>query len=65
MKTLLTEACEKITKEDWEKVVEKTRNLIASDFERDVRIDNIIDNEIIIYVSDDSSDSDTSNDESD
>ncbi|CAB3240473.1 unnamed protein product [Arctia plantaginis] len=55
MMTLLKEACDKITKEDWAKVVEKTRKIIKEDYDRDVNIDNIIENEIIIYTGDDSS----------
>ena len=39
--TLLNEACAKITKEDWAKVVEKTRKIIKEDYDRDVNIDNI------------------------
>lgn len=63
--TLLKEACANITKEDWAKVVQKTRKIIKDDFDRDVHIDNMIDNEIIIYTGDDSStDMDSSSDES-
>lgn len=49
---LLKDACSKITKEDWVKVVEKTRKLITEDYERDIRVDTIIDNEIVIQVTD-------------
>lgn len=55
MMTLLNEACAKITKEDWAKVVEKTRKIIKEDYDRDVHIDNIFENEIIINTGDDSS----------
>lgn len=48
--TLLKEACTKVTKEDWRKVVEKTKKLIKEDFDRDVNIDNIIENELIIWA---------------
>lgn len=67
MLILLHEACEKITKEDWAKVVEKTRKIIKEDYERDVNIDNLIENEIIINTGDDSStdDFDSSSEESD
>lgn len=43
------------------KVVEKTKKIISQDFERDVRIDNIIENELIISLSADSSDEDDNN----
>ncbi|CAG9090741.1 unnamed protein product [Plutella xylostella] len=63
MMGLLKEACAKITKEDWAKVVQRTKNLIKADFDRDINIDNMIDNEIIIYTGDDSS-TDYASDES-
>lgn len=47
---LLKEACSKVTKEDWVKVVEKTKKLIVEDYERDIRVDSIIENEIVIQV---------------
>lgn len=68
MLKLLEEACEHVTKGDWEKVVNRTVKLIREDYERDVKIDNIIENEhIIINVCDDSSDDseNSSMDESD
>lgn len=60
--TLLQTACAEVTTEDWRKVVEKTKKIILQDFERDVRIDNIIENELIISLSADSSDEDSSSD---
>lgn len=63
MMGLLKEACANITNEDWAKVVQKTKNIIKADFDRDVNIDNMIDNEIIIYTGADSS-TDSSSDES-
>ncbi|KOB65792.1 Uncharacterized protein OBRU01_10272 [Operophtera brumata] len=35
MMTLLKTACAEVTTEDWRKVVEKTKNIILQDFERD------------------------------
>lgn len=64
MMTLLQTACAEVTTEDWRKVVEKTKKIILQDFERDVRIDNIIENELIISLSADSSDEDSSSDSS-
>lgn len=58
MLTLLKNACDSVSVEDWKKVVEKTKKIIESDFERDITIDNIIENELIISVSADSSDDD-------
>ncbi|XP_045510352.1 uncharacterized protein LOC123705560 [Colias croceus] len=58
MMTLLETACAEITKEDWKKVVEKTKKIILHDFERDVRIDNVIENELIISLRANSSDED-------
>ncbi|CAH2227263.1 jg2118, partial [Pararge aegeria aegeria] len=59
MMTLLKEACASIKKEDWVKVVKKTRKIIKEDYNRDVNIDNVIENEIIIFTGDDSSSSDS------
>lgn len=56
MLKLLEEACEHVTKGDWEKVVNRTVKLIREDYERDVKIDNILENDLIINVGDDSSD---------
>ncbi|CAH2238480.1 jg14089 [Pararge aegeria aegeria] len=58
MMTFLKEACASVKKEDWVKVVEKTRKIIKEDYDRDVNIDNFIENEIIIFTGDDSSSSD-------
>ncbi|CAK1583365.1 unnamed protein product [Parnassius mnemosyne] len=52
MMGLLKDACSKITKEDWVEVVEKTRKLITEDYECDIRVDTIIENEIVIQVTD-------------
>ncbi|CAK1594607.1 unnamed protein product [Parnassius mnemosyne] len=52
MMGLLKDPCSKITKEDWVKVVEKTRILITEHYERDIRVDTIIENEIVIQVTD-------------
>ncbi|KAI5640202.1 DDE superfamily endonuclease domain-containing protein [Phthorimaea operculella] len=60
MMELLIEACSKVTKDDWANVVKHTKKIIDQDFERDVRIDNCLDNEIIIRLSEDSSDSEES-----
>lgn len=64
MMVLLKEACEKVSRDDWAKVVEKTKNLILEDFDRDIRIDSIIDNNIIIHVGEDDDEDTTSSSES-
>lgn len=58
MMGLLKEGCKNVTGDDWKKVVEKTKNLILHDWVRDIRIDCIIDSQIIIHVSDESDDDD-------
>lgn len=64
MMTLLKEACGKVTRDDWAKVVEKTKNLIVEHFDRDIRIDSVIDNNIIIHVGEDDDEDTTSSSES-
>ncbi|XP_026333416.1 uncharacterized protein LOC113240350 [Hyposmocoma kahamanoa] len=67
MLKILEEACEHVTTGDWEQVVNRTVKLIREDYERDVKIDNILENDLIINVFDDSSDDseNSSMDESD
>lgn len=50
---LLKEACATITVEDWIKVVERTRKIIKEDYDRNVNIDYILENEMIIFTCDD------------
>lgn len=56
MLTLLHEACVHVNADDWKKVVEKTKNVIQKDWERDIQFDNICDQELIINLQDCSSD---------
>ncbi|XP_026491681.2 uncharacterized protein LOC113397506 [Vanessa tameamea] len=60
MLKILEKACEHVTKEEWEKVVNRTIKLIKDDYEINVKIDNILEKELIINVSDDSSESESS-----
>lgn len=62
--TLLKEACEEVTRDGWAKVVEKTKNLILENFDRDIRIDSGIDNNIIIHAGEDDDADTTSSSES-
>ena len=55
MLTLLHEACDHVKGDDWKKVVERTKNIIQQDWERDIRFDNISDQELIINLQDCSS----------
>lgn len=64
--TLLKEACGEVIRDDWAKVVEKTKNLIVEHFDRDLRIDSVIDNNIIIiHVGEGDDEDTTSSSESD
>ncbi|OWR40672.1 putative Y54G2A.42 [Danaus plexippus plexippus] len=51
MKTILKKSCEKVTKDDWMKVVQETKTIMFDDFDRDIRIDTMIDNNMVIHVS--------------
>jgi hypothetical protein len=57
---LLQEAIVNVQPEDWSKVVNKTKNDIMSDWDRDIHIDNILDSSLIITLS--TSDSESSDD---
>ncbi|CAH2097945.1 unnamed protein product [Euphydryas editha] len=56
MMQLLNNACNEVTPENWASVVERTRKIIMSDWDRDVTIDSIKEQELIIHVTEDSSD---------
>ncbi|XP_045447118.1 uncharacterized protein LOC123668257 [Melitaea cinxia] len=56
MLQLLNTAVENVSAEDWKQVVTKCRKLMEEDWERDVRFDNICDQEFIINLKDCSSD---------
>lgn len=43
MMKLLEDAIENVTAEDWAKVINKTKRDILADWDRDIRIDNVID----------------------
>lgn len=60
MLTLLQEAISNVQPKDWSKVVNKTKRDIMSDWDRDVRIDNIIETSLIISVTDTDDESDNS-----
>ena len=59
---LLKKACEKVTPEDWAKVVEKTKNVIKKDFDRDIAIDRQSNEPFIISLYAESSDSSSESD---
>lgn len=59
MLQLLTTACENITPDDWKKVINKTKKIIADDWERDLKFDSICDREFIINLQKFSSESDS------
>ncbi|XP_045456911.1 uncharacterized protein LOC123666943 [Melitaea cinxia] len=56
MLQLLNTAVKNVSAEDWKKEVTKCRKLMEEDWERDVRFDNICDQEFIINLKDCSSD---------
>ncbi|KAH9637598.1 hypothetical protein HF086_014762 [Spodoptera exigua] len=58
------EARGEVTRDDWAKVVEKAKNLIMEHFDRDIRIDSVIDNNIIIHVGEDDDEDTNSSSES-
>ncbi|CAH4034088.1 unnamed protein product [Pieris brassicae] len=62
MLDLLIKVCESVTPENCASVVEKTKNLIMSDWDRDVAFDNITIRELVINVTKNSSDDDSSSD---
>lgn len=49
---LIEGACANVTKEEWTKEMKKARKIIKKDYDRDINIDNVIENQIIIYTSD-------------
>lgn len=54
---LLNNACNEVTPENWASVVERTKKIITSDWDRDVKIDSINnEQELIIHVTEDSTD---------
>lgn len=55
MLDLLKNACAEVTAEHWEKIVRRTQNIIASDWEIHVALDNIEIQELIINVEESSS----------
>lgn len=63
MMNLLKEACGKITPDDWKNVVEKTKKIIADDWDRDVQFDNMLENNLIINLQSSSSDDESTDDE--
>ncbi|RVE41290.1 hypothetical protein evm_014060 [Chilo suppressalis] len=58
MEGLLKEACAQVTQEDWSKIVEKTKKIIMDDFDRDVKFDDFMDNQLVINLNDDDDEDD-------
>ncbi|RVE45034.1 hypothetical protein evm_010313 [Chilo suppressalis] len=58
MEGLLKEACAQVTQENWSKVVEKTKKIIMDDFDRDVKFDDFMDNQLVINLNDDDDEDD-------
>ncbi|KAJ0176047.1 hypothetical protein K1T71_008221 [Dendrolimus kikuchii] len=56
MLSLLQEACDSVTAANWESVVLRTKNLIFAGWDRDIDIDAVIDNQIIINTGDSTDD---------
>lgn len=67
MMKLLEEACNHVTKNNWKMVVNKTKAKIWDDCNRDIKVDNILDNdfELVINTNDSSSDNGDGASESD
>lgn len=65
MLCLLKNACDSVTEENWANVVRKTKEKIMSDWDRDIVVDNFCDQQLIIHLSEDSSDSSMSEEEHD
>lgn len=63
MLTLLNNACEHVTPNDWKNVVTKTKETIQEDWKRDCNFDTICDQEFIINLQECSSDDDNSDNE--
>lgn len=62
---LLENACTHVTTENWASVVEKTKKVITSDWDREITFDNLCTQELIINITEDSSsDQSSSNGES-
>lgn len=65
MLNLLKEACDKVTADDWKKVVDKIRNEINSDWLRDIHFDNLLETQIIVNLNELSSSSSGENTDED
>lgn len=66
MLQLLKNACTHVTTENWASVVERTKKVIMSDWDRDIAFDNLCTQELIINITEDSSsDQSRSNEDTD
>ncbi|CAK1580194.1 unnamed protein product [Parnassius mnemosyne] len=63
MLSLLQEACDSVTAANWESVVLRTKNLNFPDWDRDIHIDAVIDNQIIINTGDSTDDDECDDDD--
>ena len=65
MLELLKNACASVTPENWASIVNKTKYIIFSDWDREIEFDNIPTQELIINTANDSRDDSSSYEESD
>ncbi|KAJ0181725.1 hypothetical protein K1T71_002447 [Dendrolimus kikuchii] len=61
----IKEACDSVPAANWESVVLRTKNLIFADWDRDIHIDAVIDNQIIINTGDSTDDDEGDDDDAD
>ncbi|XP_045501415.1 uncharacterized protein LOC123698708 [Colias croceus] len=62
MLALLKDACTHVTAENWARVVERTKRIILSDWDRDIAFDNICTQDLILHITEDSSSDESSED---
>ncbi|XP_045493402.1 uncharacterized protein LOC123692673 [Colias croceus] len=60
MLALLKDACTHVTAENWARVVERTKRIILSDWDRDIAFDNICTQDLILHITEDSSSDESS-----